>query len=324
VLRFGVALRRYWGGRPREAQALGLLTPVLHRPEAYVDPALFAAALVSATFFAHTNDAAAAQRFGDRALKLARQLGDDRLLIDALGAQCSTCYFLGRLTEGFAFGQEAVRLARRLGDDVFLGAAIMSLLMTSYALEPALSGRLFAEAIACTSRSGDQLIAYHLHNNAGVQALLTGDMPAARAHLEQAARGSHTIGEDNSVVSINLGWVLRAEHDPAARAMFEIALRMARRTGQRYLVAYASLGLACLAADLSDWHRAALLHGVAQAFLDRIGDRWQEPEESYRRDNDSQIRAQFGDDRFELAYAKGMTLSFDDAVDVAHGAAGPA
>jgi predicted ATPase/class 3 adenylate cyclase/tetratricopeptide (TPR) repeat protein len=325
VLRFGVALRRYWGCRPREAQALGLLMPVLHRPEASADPALFAAALVSATFFAHTNDAAAAQRFGDRALELARQLGDDRLLIDALGAQCSTCYFLGRLREGFAFGQEAVRLARRLGDDVFLGAAIMSLLMTSYALEPAGSGQLFAEAIACTNRSGDELIAYHLHNNAGVQALLTGDMTAARAHLEQATQGSHTIGEDNSVVWINLGWVLRAENDSAAaRGMFESALRMARRTGQRYLVAYTSLGLACLAADLSDWHRAALLHGVAQAFLDRIGDRWQEPEESYRRDNISQIRAQFGDDRFELAYAEGKTLSFDDAVDVALGTAAPA
>jgi predicted ATPase/class 3 adenylate cyclase len=325
VLRFGFALRRYWGGRPREAEALELLKQVLQRPEASADPALFAAGLVSATFFAHTNDAAAAQRFGDRALELARQLGDDQLLIEALAAQCSTCYFLGRFKEGFALGQEAVARARQLGDDVFLGAALMSWLMTSYVLDRALSGQLFAEAIACTGRSGDQLIAYHLHNNAGVRALLTGDMPAARAHLEQAAQGSHVIGEDQSVVWINLGWVLRAENDPAAsRAMFEAVLRIARRTGQRYVLAYAGLGLACLAADLGDWHRAAVLHGAAQALLDRIGDRWQEPEDDYRRDNVSQIRAQLGDDGFELAFAEGMTLGFDDAVDVAFGNAGPA
>jgi hypothetical protein len=36
------------------------------------------------------------------------------------------------------------------------------------------------------------------------------------------------------------------------------------------------------------------------------------------------IRAQLGDDRFELAYAEGMTLGFDDAVDVALGRIRPA
>lgn len=63
-----------------------------------------------------------------------------------------------------------------------------------------------------------------------------------------------------------------------------------------------------------------MLHGVAQALLDRVGDRWwQEPEGGYRRDNIGQIRAQLGDDRFELAYAEGMALGFDDAVNVALG-----
>jgi len=324
VLRFGVALRRYWGGR-REAEALELLTSVLQRPEARAGPALFAGALVTVTFFAHTNDAAAAQRFGEQAVQLARQLGDDRLLIEALTAQCSTYYFLGQYKKGFALGQEAVRRARQLGDDVILGSAIMSLLMTGYICDPDHSGQLFAEAIACGNRSGDQLIAYHLHNNAGVQALLTGDMPAARAHLEQAVEANKTIGDEYSVVSINLGWVLRAENDPgASRAMFETALRMGRRRGQRYILAYACVGLACLAGDLGDWHRAVVLHGVAQALLDHVGDWWQEPEGGYRRDSIGQIRAQLGDDQFELAYAEGMALGFDDAVDVALGGVRPA
>jgi len=324
VLRFGVALRRYWGGRQREAEALELLASALQRPEARADPALFAAALISATFFAHTNDAAAAQRFGEQAVQLARQLGDDRLLVEALTAHCSTYYFLGQFRKGYALGQEAVRRARQLGDDVLLSSAMMSLLMTSYICDPDHSGQLFAEAIACTSRSGDQLIAYHLHNNAGVQALLTGDMPAAWAHLEQAMEVNKTIGKEYSVVSINLGWVLRAENDPgAARAMFETALRMGRRSGQRYILAYAAVGLACLAGDLGDWHRAVVLHGVAQALLEQVGERWQEPEGDYRRDSIGQIRVQLGDDRFELAYAEGMALGFDDAVDVALGGVRP-
>jgi predicted ATPase/class 3 adenylate cyclase len=324
VLRFGVALLRYWGSRPREADAFGLLASALQRPEASADPALFAAALTSATFFAHTNDAASAQRFGHQAEQLCRQLGDDRLLIDALSAQSSTYYFLRRLEEGFPLAQEAVQRARQLGDDVLLGSSLMSLLMTTYALDPARSGELFAEAIACTTRSGDQFIAYHLHNNAGVRALLTEDMPAARAHLEQAMLLAQVIGEDDSVVLINLGWVLRAGDDlGASRSTFEAALRKARRAGQRYVLAYAGLGLACLAGDLGDWHRAAVLHGAAQAFLDRIGDPWQEPEEGYRKSSVSKTRAQLRDDEFELAYAEGRALGFDDAIDAALGEVHP-
>jgi predicted ATPase/class 3 adenylate cyclase len=48
VLRFGVALRRYWMVRDRNEEAAGLLVPALSRPEAAADPALFAEALTVA------------------------------------------------------------------------------------------------------------------------------------------------------------------------------------------------------------------------------------------------------------------------------------
>jgi hypothetical protein len=50
VLRFGVALKRYWITRTRGGQALALLLPALDRPEARADPELFGAALVSAAW----------------------------------------------------------------------------------------------------------------------------------------------------------------------------------------------------------------------------------------------------------------------------------
>ena len=56
-----------------------------------------------------------------------------------------------------------------------------------------------------------------------------------------------------------------------ARSILEDALRASRRTGDRPGLAYSSLGLACLAGDLTEWRRCAQLHGVAQAFLDQIG-----------------------------------------------------
>ena len=94
---------------------------------------------------------------------------------------------------------------------------------------------------------------------------------------------------------VNLGWVMRQEGNlDGARSMFEACLRISRRNGNESGLAYASLGLACLAADLGDWHRAGQLHGAAQALLDRTGHRWIEDEARYRQDSLDQVRAGLG------------------------------
>jgi DNA-binding CsgD family transcriptional regulator len=196
----------------------------------------------------------------------------------------------------------------------------MEYLLCSDLIDPAPYRQLFAEAIACTRRSGDQLMSRYLYNNAGVQALQDGDIPAARAHLDAAARAMQAIGENSANLPVNLGWVLRQEGGPdAAQSMFGTGLRAARRNGDRSGIAYASLGLACLAADRGDWHQAGQLHGAAQAFLDRAGEPWQDPEARYRRESLADVRARLGADQFDRAYAEGMTLSLDEALDLARG-----
>ena len=88
ALRFGAALQRYWrvrGGRNEEA--IRLLTSVLERPEAQVDLKLFAAALVTVAFV--SSDIRTALLAGERAVEVARQLDDDRLLIWSLGHLCA-------------------------------------------------------------------------------------------------------------------------------------------------------------------------------------------------------------------------------------------
>jgi hypothetical protein len=115
-----------------------------------------------------------------------------------------------------------------------------------------------------------------------------------------------------------MGWVLRQEHDPeAAQATFQGGLRLSRRTGDRYGMAYCALGLACVVGDLGDWHRAAGLHGAAQAFFDQVGGPWQDPEDRYREDSIAAVRRCFGDAQFDEAYAHGLTLSFDGATALA-------
>jgi hypothetical protein len=78
-------------------------------------------------------------------------------------------------------------------------------------IDPALSGQLYVEAIACTERSGDHLNNAFLHSNAGGAAPETGDLPAARAHVEAAVQAAQQIGWVDAFVPGMLGLVLRAE-----------------------------------------------------------------------------------------------------------------
>jgi predicted ATPase/DNA-binding XRE family transcriptional regulator len=325
VLRFGAALRRYWLTRSRNRECLALLVPVLERPGARADPGVFAAALVTAGNAALQCDQGVAVQLGNQGVEFARRVGDEWLLVESLTNLCIAYSFIGEPGRGLSFGQESVERARQLGDDVVLGRSLMGYLQALDEIDPAHCGRLYPEAIACTERSGDRYINYYLHNNAGYLALRAGDLPDARAHLEQAAHAGQAIGHSSHTVPVNLGWVLRQEADPdGARSMFEAALEISRRNGNRSGLAYASLGLACLAADRGDWRRAGELHGAAQTFLDRAGEPWQVAEAPYRRDSLDQVRARLGHEQFDQVYARGTTLSLEQALQVALGTAAPA
>ena len=273
------------------------------------------AVLGTAAVVAFFIDLATARQLAEQAVQAARQLGDERLLSRALGALCATHFFAGEPETGRPFGQESVERARRVGDDVELAWSLNRYLMT---IDPARSGRLFAEAIACTERTGDHLTNSVLHSNASIAALEAGDIPAARAHLEAAAQAAQQIGYEQASVQANLGDVLRADRDlDGARSAFEAALRIGRRNGSNWHMAPAVLGLACLAGDAGDWDRAAALHGVAQAFQDRTGNSWQESAARDRRDSLDQAGAHLGAEQLERAYAQGLALSLEKALDLA-------
>jgi len=192
--------------------------------------------------------------------------------------------------------------------------------LCSQRIDPASTAEFLAEAIACAERSGDRYFSATLQNNAGVVALEAGDVPAALSHLEQAIQARLAIGSMIQHVSSNLGWVLREQGDgEGARSKFDEALRLSRRSGDRSGTAYATLGLACLAADRDDWHRGALLHGTAQAFLDGTGEPWQRLEAHYREVSLDTLRARLTDEEFQRAYAKGKRLSVEEAFDLALG-----
>jgi len=313
VLRFGVALRRYRSLRRREDETV-LLVGVLRRPEAAADSARFGEALATAAELTQESDLPTSLHLAQQADQVARALGDDRLLVLAC-RQLSWVYGTAAEWErAWPLGQESVARARALGDDVLLGE---SLLQYASAVRAPECWPLFAEALACTERTGDLWPTLGIHNNAGFMAL-AGDIPAARAHLEAAIRAAEALGSPHLIALGNLAEVLRAEHDlDSARSGFEDVVRRSRRTGDKYALAAAILGLACLAADLGDWHRAAVLHGAEHALMDQIGARWNPFDSRRRQESLDQARAALGDKQIQQAYTRGRALSFDQAIDLA-------
>jgi hypothetical protein len=317
-LRFGAALVRYWAQDTRRERALGVIVPVLERPEARADPALRSTALSSTAMIARGVDMKLALRLGEEAMEIAEQLGDDRLLIEAGHVLCCILYFAGMPERGMAYGEAAVERARRSGDDGLLGPSLVFLLMCVDQVQPDRTEALAAEAIACVERSGDQDLAGGLYNNAGVSSLRKGDLASARRFLQRAEEAIRAVGRGNSTPVINLGWVLRLEGDEAGAAdAFRGALRDSHRVGSRPDIPYATLGLACYASDTGDWRRAAVLHGFADAFLGSSGEPWQDPEDVFRQQSLDEVRAHLGDADFELAYGRGTKLDLRSAIDLA-------
>jgi len=318
VLRFGIALWRYWywiGRAGGSEEAAGLLLPVLRRPEAAADPALFAEALWVAAFLASLADRARSFELAEQADEVARELGDNRLLALTRGMLCIAYFSSGDPQRARLAGHESTQRARKLGDDVLLATVLQ---VYAWAVGAAEAGPLYAEAFACTERSGDLAVSSILHTSAGVDALELGDIPAGRAHLEAAIAAAEAIGEPHLTPSAKLAEVLRAEHDlDGARSAFEYVLRVSRRIGDKHALADAILGLACIAADLDDWHRASVLHGAEQALLDQMGKRLRPFDARRRQESLDRAAAALGEQQFQRAYAHGMTLSFDQAIDLA-------
>jgi len=316
VLRFGVALWRYWrvrsGGLEEQAR---LLVPVLGRPEAAADPALLAEALVTAANLTATTDLTTSLQFAQQAEEAASSLSHDRLVVLARATLSVVYYLAGQLDRARSAARDAVERARHLGDDVLLA---LSLNRYAVAVDPASAEPLYAEAIASTERSGDLVENEIAHQGACQIALLVDDLPAARAHLDAALQAAKAIGNVQLSGSVLLGEVLRAEHDfDGARTVLGEVVSMSRRNGSRRLMAYAIFWLACLAADMRDWRRAATLHGVAQALLDQIGLAWEPFEARYRQESLHLAGAALGIEQEQLAYTEGTALSFDQAIDLA-------
>jgi len=318
LLRAAVALARFWLWDYRMQELRELLLPRLGDPAPPgVDPHRFGSALVVAAGLSIA-DLETAGRLIDRALAIARTTGDEPLAAVALSAKAAWAYLDRNVDEGLVAANEALAVARRLDDPVLIADTMVTVIALVADLHPEQVPRLLEEALAATARSGDRRSELALRSNAGSSALRSGDLEEAEQQLERAAQLRDELGVHVHHVSVNLGWVRRAQGRLGeARVLFEDALRSSRHHGDLPGLGYGALGLACLELDAGRDERGALLLGYSEAQLDSTGDVMLEPELGYREVCAAAARSSLGSGPFERAVDAGRALSLQEGFELA-------
>jgi tetratricopeptide (TPR) repeat protein len=329
-LRLAAALGRYWQVRaPRSegrlwlAQALADGTP---EPTAARARALTWCGQLD---YLHGEADAGRARL-EEAVRVARRVGDGSLL-------CLTLRHLALYAADPATAPtlltEAIDVARVAGDrrELALALSYLGTVREQQGDRVAAAG-LYGEAIVAGRASGDGVaLSDALHRHGGLD-ILRGRFDAAQSALEEALELSQALAYRNFVTLINrqLAQLALERGDlGAARARVRSSLEMARESsngaeGLRPLQLAARLAVA----SGGDRHAARLLGAVA-GWLGRhavqpdttLWARW-----SLRGDDDTLVaaRANLGEQAFEAAWAEGLRLSLDDALDDALAAEGRA
>jgi predicted ATPase/class 3 adenylate cyclase len=332
VLRIGVWLQRFAVSRGYcevLAWLQGQVGPADPEPGILLADALVAIGWMSVTLQRMDPGAhAAARRCGERALPMARELGDRRLEARALFVLGAVAYFHRDLDRVRRLGEEGVAIARELGD-VHLRGELLTCLCGAASGEE--NRRMSAEALDCFRQAGDDMFAANeLHMIYGLD-LHAGLLNDARAHLTEAIATAERLGARVFLYLMQTDLVIllliEGKHEEAVPVV-RGCLLTARRVGLHLDVSELLFGAACCTAWQGDHARAARLHGAADREMDvalAFGSiLWSGPEEELREREHDSLRRLIGDEAYEAGFRSGAGLSRSQAVDLALGRAVPA
>jgi predicted ATPase/class 3 adenylate cyclase len=326
LLRLAIALERYTLSRLRADTVV-----LLRRAIGSFDPApslLLAEALVTAgglsQLFLRKDAAelATADADAERALVMARELGDRRLEASALGLLGDTARRAGDGETLLRRTEDAVRIARELGDSQLLGVELSKLALAVSSDED--GRRIRREALECCRQSGDELATANLLHQMCGQDLRDGLIDDAGWHDQEALAIAERLGAEHFVYflrsDLSLVRIIQDRH-PEATGLVRACLLVARRVGGRIEASLLLLAAAYTTAWQGDHERAARLLGAADVDvaaalkLGTIG--LTPPEVELREREEARLRGAIGDDAFEAAYAAGAQLSPAQAVELA-------
>ena len=217
-----------------------------------------------------------------------------------------------------ALAEEALIHARRAGDDRLIADALKE---RAVALAPDEHTAELEQAVAAFRKIGAARSMAMLYNTSAYNAIKSGNPGHARPFLEHAESLAREVGDQMVLcaVSGNAGLAALFTGDiDAARAAFDAQLRICRELVIPWLASEALAGLSAVASRRDDLERAARLLGAATA-TGPIGDA--DVIAQLERDFFAPARERHGDRQWGECHTAGAELSFADAIELGLGSA---
>ncbi len=331
VLRLGVWLQWFAMGKGHTDVLAWLrsgVDPADPRPDLLHAEALIAIAWLTGILLRLDADARTfAGQCAERALSMARELGDRRLEARALLVMGSVAYFRGDVARLRRFGRDGVAIARELGD-VHLQGELLACLTTGGSDDE--NRRVRLEALDCFRQSGDDMSAAMEMHQISALDVKAGRLEDARAHITEAIATAEKAGAEAFLYFMRTDFaiLLLIQGQPEEAApLIRRCLLVARRIGLHLDVSELLFGAACCAAWQGDHVRAARLHGAADKDLSAaiaVGSiSLTDPERQLSEREQGSLRQIMGDEAYDAAYRSGAGLSRAQAVDLALGREAP-
>ncbi|MDQ6795311.1 MAG: tetratricopeptide repeat protein [Chloroflexota bacterium] len=330
ALRLSAALMPYWRsralgfesterlGRAAElAQSLPPPDPITDRERAILHASVLAAAEVA---FATAGIASSGLGWAERAVEIARGVGDPETLAYALGALVMGIVFSGQALEG-DLSAELDELLERTENWWMIammggGAAMGSLAVG----DPADAEAWVARATEAANRTGNAFaIAFAALSRGRVSGAL-GRLDEARRWFGEAIAAYEEIGDRRFVVVCrsDLAHALRrAGENDEAEALYRQTIHAWQHLGNRGAIANQLEGFAFLAAARGDEPRAARLFGAAEATRELVGAAMMPYERPEYEAEVRRLREGTQGPAVDSAWAEGRRLKLDDAVSLA-------
>ena len=157
-------------------------------------------------------------------------------------------------------------------------------------------------------------------NNLGEVARVQGDYAKARKYYEESEALLRAMSDKGDLARLvnSLGYVAQHEGDlQKARAQFQESLAMFRRLGNKRGIAESLAGLAGLMAAEGQVSQAAQLLSAAESMLAESGAAWWPADRGEINRSRAAIQSNLDETTFAGEWAKGQSLTFDQALALA-------
>jgi predicted ATPase/class 3 adenylate cyclase len=330
VLQLAARLTYFWQGRGHITEGRNWLSEAFSRMKTWPagestreQLALRAKALRSSGVLAFAQgELLAARSASTESARLAREAGEKRTLVDALGMLGFAVVWMGDAATAEAVIREGLEAAQ--ASSYKLGLGVMLSVRANQAAQ--LQGDFEAarayweEGLQLMRETGNPFFVAIFIMGAGSLALSQGNYAQARSRLEESERLFYELGDKHMAIGVQSQRAhieRQLGHYPQALELYRQSILAWQELGHRVSLAHEFECLAFIARAQSQLQRAACLFGAAEILREHLTAPMTANERIEYDQNVSALGAQMHESAFATAWAEGRAMSVEQAVEFA-------